>query len=110
MDVRNRFLFALFRSFKHHADVVQSWDEAAAVGFAAAGCAVCETDDVGAVLAEASGKRQLLGVVGERYETGLTVGVVTHEDGKFPARSQDSGAIGDESRVAFKECVQVWGA
>ena len=64
---------------------MQAGDKAAAVGFAAAGCPVAESDDVGAALAKASGKGQLLGVIGERNESGLTVAIVAHEDCEFPA-------------------------
>ncbi len=42
-------------SLEHHAHVVQTGDEAAAVGFVAAGCTVAEPDDVGAGLAKANG-------------------------------------------------------
>ena len=36
---------------KYHANVMQSWDEAAAIDLAAAGCSVTKADDVSAVLA-----------------------------------------------------------
>ncbi len=49
--------------FKNHAHVVQTGNEAAAVYFAAAGCAVTKPDDVGAVLEKTSGDGQSLGVV-----------------------------------------------
>jgi len=53
------------RLLEHHAHVVQSRNEAAAIYLAAAGCPVAEPNDVGAALTKSGGNGQLLGVVGE---------------------------------------------
>lgn len=37
---------------KHHAHVMQAGDETGAIGSAAAGCAVAEPDNIGAILAK----------------------------------------------------------
>ena len=61
--------------FKNHAHVMQSGDEAAAINFAATGCAVAESDDVGAALAKSRSKGKLLGVVGEWDKSGLIIAI-----------------------------------
>ena len=48
---------------ENHAHIVQAGDEAAAVDLPAARCTVAEADDVGAGLAQAQHRRQMLGVV-----------------------------------------------
>ena len=50
---------------KHHADIMQAGNETAAVDLVAAGCAVAEAYNIGAMLAQAGRKGELLGVVGE---------------------------------------------
>ena len=89
---------------KHHANVMQSGNEAAAVNLAAAGCPVTETDDVGATLAKSGSECELLGVVGKRNKPGFTVAIITHEDCEFPACGEDTGTVTDESSVACKKC------
>jgi len=60
---------------------MQSGNEAAAVNLAAAGCPVAESNNVRAAKAKSCGKGKLLGVVGERNESGFPVAIITHEDG-----------------------------
>jgi len=58
---------------EHHAHIMEAGNKAAAIDLATAGCPVAEADDVGAALAKASGKGELLGVIRERNEPGLAV-------------------------------------
>ena len=82
---------------------MQSRDKAAAVSLAAAGCAVAETDDVGAGLAQAEGKGQPLCMVGERDEPRFPVAIVAHEDDQLATGCEDASAILDEGGVAGQE-------
>ena len=85
---------------------MQAGNEAAAVNLAAAGCPVAEPDYIGAGLAKASGKSELLGIKRERHKSGLAVAIIAHENCESSARCQDTGTIPNERGVAFKECGQ----
>lgn len=70
---------------KHHAYIMQSGNEAAAIDLSAAAGAVTEPDDVGAVLAKAQVERDLLGVVGQPNEPRLAVAIIPHENRELAA-------------------------
>jgi hypothetical protein len=60
-----------------HAHVVQAGDEGRSVDLLAAAGPVAEADDVGAVLLEPGGEGEALGVVRERYKSGLAIRIIS---------------------------------
>ena len=77
---------------KDHADVVQAGDEAAAVDFLAAAGAVAENRMMSVQCwREPGGEGQSLGVVDQRDEAGLAVGVIAHQDGQLAAAFEGTG-------------------
>ena len=86
---------------------MQARYEAAAVDLLAAAGPVREPDDVGAVLRQPGGKGEPLGVLDQRHEPGVAIGVVAHQHGQFAARFQRRLAVAEEHAVRRRKCSRV---
>src|SRR5579871_508988 len=89
-----------------HAHVMQAGNEAAAVDLSRAAGPVAEPDNVGAVLAEASGESEPLRVVRQGHKPGLFVAVIAHQDCELPGGLEGTGTVSDELAVTPKERLQ----
>jgi len=89
--------------FKDHAHIVQAGDEAAAVDLLATARTVTEADDFGPVLTKANGEGKSFRVERERDESHLTIKVVPHEYGQFPAWLEGSGTVANELAITAKK-------
>src|ERR1700677_4262289 len=95
-----------FVLLEDRANVVQAWDETAAVGFLAAAGAMRKSHDVRAVLAKSGIEGKALGVVDQRQEACLAVGVVAHQDGELAAWCKSVRTVAKELAVTDKELVR----
>ena len=86
------------------ADIVQSGNEAAAVGLLGTARAVREADDLGVVLFQSYGKAEPLRVEDKRDESFLVVRIVAHEDRHVTAVVEDALASEEQEVIAIQEC------
>ena len=85
---------------------MQARNKRRAVDFLAAAGPVTESDDVGPMLFQTTGERDLLGVVRQRDESFVAVGVIAHQDGQLSAGYQRAHTVFDEKLIPLKKGIE----